>query len=88
VRHEIELPAAMVIGDVAALHARLAPFAAGAVALRAGSVRRIDTAGLQLLAAFVAGREDVRWESVSSELAAAAHLLGMRAALRLPEASP
>ncbi len=62
------------------------------VILDAGSVERIDTSSLQLLAAFVrdrrlAGRA-VKWHAVSSAVDSAARLLGMDAMLSLTEAAP
>ncbi len=60
---------------------------AGTVMLDAGAVERIDTATLQLLAAFVrdrrlAGRA-VEWHAVSAAMASAARVLGMSSMLSL-----
>lgn len=62
------------------------------VTLDAGAVERVDTAALQLLAAFVrdrhlAGRA-VEWCAASSALVSAVQLLGMDAMLSLNEAHP
>ncbi|MGH8318971.1 MAG: STAS domain-containing protein [Steroidobacteraceae bacterium] len=58
------------------------------VTLKVGSLQRIDTAGLQLLAAFVrdrrtAGRR-VEWRGRAPALNAAAGLLGLHSTLELP----
>jgi phospholipid transport system transporter-binding protein len=58
------------------------------VAVRIGALQRVDTAGLQLLAAFVrdrraAGRR-VEWHGRAPALDAAATLLGLRDMLELP----
>jgi ABC-type transporter Mla MlaB component len=59
-----------------------------AVSLDVSGLQRIDTAGLQLLAAFVrdrrtAGRQ-VKWLGQAPALEAAADLLGLRSMLELP----
>ncbi|MGH8289781.1 MAG: STAS domain-containing protein [Steroidobacteraceae bacterium] len=58
------------------------------VSLHVGSLRRIDTAGVQLLAAFVrdrraAGRR-IEWRGRAPVLDAAATLFGLRGMLELP----
>ena len=59
----------------------------GAVVLDAAAVARVDTAALQLLAAFVRDRRltgaPVEWRAVSAELTDAARVLGMDAMLAL-----
>jgi ABC-type transporter Mla MlaB component len=58
------------------------------VTLDVSAVQRIDTAGLQLLAAFVRDRRTagraVAWRGRASALETAADLLGLRAMLELP----
>jgi phospholipid transport system transporter-binding protein len=58
------------------------------VTLEVGSLQRIDTAGLQLLAAFVRDRRTagrpVGWGGRAAALDAAAGLLGLRTLLELP----
>jgi phospholipid transport system transporter-binding protein len=59
------------------------------VTLDIASVQRIDTAGIQLLAAFVRERESlglpVEWRGTAPTFASAARLLGVARALGLPE---
>jgi ABC-type transporter Mla MlaB component len=58
------------------------------VAVRIGALERVDTAGLQLLAAFVRDRRAVgrrvEWHGRAPALDAAATLLGLRDMLELP----
>ncbi len=58
------------------------------VTLDAGAVQRIDTAALQLLAAFVRDRRllghGIQWRGAQQTLAPAARLLGMEGVLELP----
>jgi phospholipid transport system transporter-binding protein len=62
----------------------------GSVTLDAGAVERIDTAALQLLAAFVRDRRlagrPLKWRAVSAAMAGAARTLGMSSMLALEEA--
>jgi ABC-type transporter Mla MlaB component len=62
------------------------------VTLEINAVQRIDTAGMQLLTAFVRERESqgrqVRWRGSAPALSAAAALLGLAAVLRLPDQAP
>ena len=62
----------------------------GTVTLDIGSVQRIDTAGLQVIAAFIQERgshgREVQWRGSAPALSAAAKLLGLDALLKL--ASP
>ena len=62
---------------------------AGTVTLDASGVERIDTAALQLLAAFVRDRRlaghAVEWHAVSAAMASAARVLGMSSMLSLAE---
>ena len=59
------------------------------VTLDIGEVQRIDTAGMQLIAAFVRERESqglkVRWRGSAPAFTSAARLLGVAPVLRLPE---
>jgi len=59
------------------------------VTLDIGSVQRIDTAGIQLIAAFVREREalglQVQWRGTAPAFTSAARLLGVASVLRLPE---
>jgi phospholipid transport system transporter-binding protein len=55
-------------------------------------VQRIDTAGIQLIAAFVREREalglQVHWRGTAPAFTSAARLLGVASVLRLPEPTP
>jgi ABC-type transporter Mla MlaB component len=59
------------------------------VTLDIGCVQRIDTAGIQLLAAFVREREglglQVQWRGSAPAFTSAARLLGVASVLKLPE---
>src|SRR5262245_4810032 len=79
------LAADCTIAQAGALKSQLAKVvsASGAVTVDLSSVRRIDTAGFQVLAAFIrerhsAGR-DVRCEGASESFTVTAHLLGLSA---------
>src|SRR5689334_13826587 len=65
---------------------------ASVVELTAEALARVDTAGLQLLAAFVrdarAHHKDIRWVSPSATLIAAAGRLGLTGGLGLDGAGP
>lgn len=90
----VELAADLVIGTAADLHAQLGKALKGTapVVLDAARVTRLDTAGLQLLQAFVQacneGAHAWRWENVGEPLRAAAGVLGMQRMLELPDAVP
>ena len=66
------------------LLARSAP-----ITLDVAALQRIDTAGMQLIAAFVRERESrgrqVKWRGAAPALISAARLLGLAPALSLPE---
>lgn len=86
----ITLPAECTLRDAATLQALLVSTVSptASVSVDGGAVKRIDTAALQLLAAFarreqVAGRS-VEWHSVSAELHKASARLGLSAVLQLP----
>jgi ABC-type transporter Mla MlaB component len=78
------------VADAGALKSGLAKLLdeAGTVTLDIGSVQRIDTAGLQVIATFVRERESlggqVEWRGTSPSLLAAAKLLGLSSLLKLP----
>jgi len=59
------------------------------VTLDIAAVRRIDTAGIQVIAAFVRERESlglqVEWRGTAQVFTSAARLLGVASVLRLPE---
>ncbi len=60
----------------------------GAVTLDPAALERVDTAGLQVIAAFVIEREkrglSVSWRGPSAALATAADILGLSGVLKLP----
>ena len=59
------------------------------LALDIAAVQRIDTAGIQLIAAFVRERQSlglqIEWRGAAPAFSSAAHLLGVAAVLGLPE---
>jgi phospholipid transport system transporter-binding protein len=61
------------------------------VTLDISAVQRIDTAGLQVIAAFVREREShgrqVKWQGSATALSTAARLLGLSTLLKLPAAA-
>ncbi len=81
------------LADAAELKSALCALLAheATVTLDAASVERIDTAALQLLAAFVRDRRlaglAVEWRAVSRAMHSAAQLLGMGSMLSLSEAA-
>ncbi|MGA7539536.1 MAG: STAS domain-containing protein [Steroidobacteraceae bacterium] len=86
----LSLPAECTVAEADCLKAALVRLLKEprSVNLQVGSVRRIDTAAVQLLAAFVrdrraAGRE-IAWRGRAPVLDAAAGLLGLRGMLELP----
>jgi ABC-type transporter Mla MlaB component len=84
---KLRLDVQCTIAQASAVKARLARVLGhpGTVTLDAGSVERIDTACLQLLAAFVrdrrAANRPVAWSKASSEVLECARLLGLSAVL-------
>lgn len=88
----VQLGAELVIATAGELHAQLgkALQETAPVVLDAAAVARLDTAGLQLLEAFVVARDaaagEWRWENVGAELRDAATQLGMQRMLKLPDA--
>ena len=85
----LTLAAACTVAEADALKAELARRLAASepVTVDVGALQRIDTAGLQLLAAFVRDRRTagrtVRWRGQASALDAAAGLLGLNDMLEL-----
>jgi len=90
----VALAADLVIADAAGLHAQLGE-ALGQpepVVLDAAEVARLDTAGLQLLLAFVQARDEAlakwHWENVGAALRDCAAQVGLEKMLQLPDAVP
>ena len=87
------LQAECTLAESAGLKSALCALLANAepVTLDAAAVERIDTATLQLLAAFVRDRRlaggAIEWRSVSAAVREAARLLGMDSMLSLSEAA-
>ncbi len=90
----VALGSELVIGGAPELYAQLGEALAHPepVILDAMAVARLDTAGLQLLAAFVEARNetlaDWHWENVGTALRECAAQLGMERMLELPDAAP
>ena len=88
----LALAAECTVADAGTLKSGLSKLldAPGTVALDISAVQRIDTAGMQLLTAFVLDRmvqdRDVEWFGFAPALAAAATLLGLNSILKLPTA--
>ena len=86
------LAAECTVADAGTLKTGLAKLLdeAQTVAVDIGAVQRIDTAGLQILTAFVLDRmvqdRDVEWVGQAPALTAAATLLGLNSILKLPTA--
>jgi ABC-type transporter Mla MlaB component len=92
-RRRVVLPADCRIADLPAVKAELqAALAAAGAEVDAAAVERVDTAALQLLAAFrrdaAAQGQAVAWLGVSGALRDAAVLLGLEHTLELPAAMP
>jgi ABC-type transporter Mla MlaB component len=85
----LTLEAECLVADTALLKANLTQLLpeAGPVALEIHKLQRIDTAALQVLAAFVRERDShhrvVEWRGDSPALWSAAHLLGLSSYLKL-----
>ncbi len=92
-RNPLVLQAECTLGNGVELKSALCALLAheGPVTLDAAAVERIDTAALQLLAAFVRDRRlagaALQWRAVSPALHSAARLLGMDTMLALDEAA-
>ena len=84
------LPANCTIRDIGVLHECLRSAPLGSH-LDGSAVQRIDTAGLQVLVAFLHERRSaslpVEWQSVSAALSDAASLVGAMSVLQLPRVS-
>ena len=86
----VTLAAECMVSDAASLKARLAALLDEplAVTIDVSALQRIDTAGLQLIAAFIRERagqgRTVEWQGAAPVLATAAQLLGLTSMLRLP----
>jgi phospholipid transport system transporter-binding protein len=78
------------VADVTALKAGLGRLVRSPhpVALEIAGLERIDTAGLQVIAAFLRDRNErglrIEWHGTSAPLASAAQLLGLAWLFRLP----
>ena len=85
------LPGASLISDCPQLKSELSQLVAASppVILDATALQRIDTAGLQLLCAFVAARRRqqlvTEWRGVPAALSQAGSLLGLSSELGLPQ---
>jgi ABC-type transporter Mla MlaB component len=84
------LAAECTVSDAGSLKERLASLldAPQAVTLDITALQRIDTAGMQVITAFVRERaghgRPVEWQGTAPVLASAAHLLGLTSLLKLP----
>lgn len=90
----IKLPARLTISEVTEWHQSILDTVASApaLAIEAGCVERIDTAGLQCLASLARSSrtrgQSLSWTSVSPEIVGGASRLGLVGALDLPAAEP
>jgi phospholipid transport system transporter-binding protein len=90
----VALAADLVIADATRLHVQLGEALARPepVVLDAAAVARLDTAGLQLLLAFVQARDEAlakwHWENVGAALRDCAGQVGLEKMLQLPDAVP
>lgn len=90
----VALGSELVIGGAPELYAQLGEALARPepVVLDAAAVVRLDTAGLQLLAAFVEARNEAlanwHWENVGATLRECAAQVGLERILQLPDAVP
>jgi ABC-type transporter Mla MlaB component len=87
------LAAECTVADASSLKSGLAKLLADtdAVTVDISCVQRIDTAGLQLIAAFMLARESqgrqVQWKGAAPAIVTAARLLGLSTLLKLPAAA-
>lgn len=85
----VDLPERLTIAQVESLHEKLEQVSneSQEVSLNGGAVVKADTAGLQVLYAFIQEIKkqgaDITWSSSSDELKEAADLLGLRESLVL-----
>jgi phospholipid transport system transporter-binding protein len=90
VSHTLALAAECTVSDAGSLKERLASLLEEpqAVTLDVTALQRIDTAGLQVIIAFIRERaghgRPVEWQGTAPVLATAAQLLGLTSLLRLP----
>ena len=90
-RTEIVLSGMLDVGETRAAYGRLGEALTRALLLelRAAALERVDTAGLQLLIAFLRAAHErglqPSWRDVSPALTTGAQLLGLSAALELPQ---
>jgi ABC-type transporter Mla MlaB component len=81
------------VADATSLKSELAKLLdeSDVVTLDISAIRRIDTAGLQVIATFVREREShgrqVQWQGAAPALSTAARLLGLSSLLKLPAAA-
>jgi ABC-type transporter Mla MlaB component len=86
----LALPAACTVGDANSLKENLAALLEEPlpVTLDITALQRIDTAGLQVIAAFIRERvghgRSVQWQGTTPIMTTAAQLLGLTSALGLP----
>jgi anti-anti-sigma regulatory factor len=86
-----QIPSECTVADAESLKAALAKLLTdpGAVTLDIGALQRIDTAGLQVIGAFVREREALNrpfaWSGESPAFVSAAKLLGLGALLKLQD---
>jgi len=90
---ELALPPECIVADAIHLKAQLNKLVSKpVVTLDAAAVKRVDTASLQLLTAFVRERQKdgkaVEWRATDGAFADAARLLGLNALLGLDPPSP
>jgi len=89
-RGEFAVAAECTVADASSLKTGLAKLLedSGTVTVDISAVQRVDTAGLQVIAAFVRERasngRQVQWRGNAPALSAAAQLLGLDALLKLP----
>ena len=89
---ELAIAAECTVADASSLKSGLAKLLgeSESVTLDISAVQRIDTAGLQVIAAFIRERESqgrqVQWRGHAPVISAAAGLLGLGALLKLPTA--
>jgi anti-anti-sigma regulatory factor len=87
----IRLPAILTISEVGELKQELLASRAATTVLDGEGVIRVDTAGLQLLLAFVKSIDarggSLQWQNPSGSLLEAARLLGLIEALKITEFS-
>ena len=89
----VDLPDNLTIANIHPIHERFEALvddkSNDQITIRAGAVTRADTAGIQLLRAFIVAAKErqiaVAWDSPSPKLCAAADILGMKESLGMHE---